>query len=150
MNSPPTCNNMPKTPSTDTPGARAFQKAHKENKPIFLSIDYSSCHWCHIMERESFKDEATARILNRHFVSIKVDREERPDIDKHFQEVYQLMNGHPGGWPTSIFLTQDLKPFYSATYIPNEPRYGMMSFSSLLKVIAEKYQSEKTLDRKSR
>ncbi|HEO99379.1 MAG: thioredoxin domain-containing protein [Campylobacterales bacterium] len=126
-------------------GEEAFQKAQKENKPIFLSIGYSSCHWCHVMERESFEDEATAEILNRHFVSIKVDREERPDIDKHFQEVYQLMNGRPGGWPTSIFLSQDLKPFYSATYIPDEPRYGMMSFSSLLEVIADKYQSEKKL-----
>ena len=126
-------------------GEEAFQKAQEENKPIFLSIGYSSCHWCHVMERESFEDEATAKILNTHFISIKVDREERPDIDKHFQEVYQLMNGRPGGWPTSIFLTQDLKPFYSATYIPDEPKYGMMSFSSLLEVIAEKYQTEKSL-----
>ncbi|MDM5271173.1 thioredoxin domain-containing protein [Sulfurovum sp. zt1-1] len=126
-------------------GEEAFQKAEKENKPIFLSIGYSSCHWCHVMERESFEDEATAKILNTYFISIKVDREERPDIDKHFQEVYQLMNGRPGGWPTSIFLTQDLKPFYSATYIPDEPKYGMMSFSSLLEVIAEKYQKEKNL-----
>lgn len=126
-------------------GEEAFQKAQKENKPIFLSIGYSSCHWCHVMERESFEDEATAELLNRHFISIKVDREERPDIDKHFQEIYQLMNGRPGGWPTSIFLSQDLKPIYSATYIPDEPKYGMMSFSSLLEVIAEKYQSEKKL-----
>jgi uncharacterized protein YyaL (SSP411 family) len=97
------------------------------------------------MEDESFKDEATAKILNEHFVAIKVDREERPDIDKHFQEVYQLMNQRPGGWPTSIFLTQEQKPFYSATYIPDEPRYGMMSFSSLLEVIADKYVKEKNL-----
>ena len=123
----------------------AFEKARKENKAIFLSIGYSSCHWCHVMEDESFKDEATAKILNEHFVAIKVDREERPDIDKHFQEVYQLMNQRPGGWPTSIFLTQEQKPFYSATYIPDEPRYGMMSFSSLLEVIADKYAKEKTL-----
>ncbi|MGC9351268.1 MAG: thioredoxin domain-containing protein [Sulfurovum sp.] len=126
-------------------GEEAFQKAQKENKPIFLSIGYSSCHWCHVMERESFEDEGTAELLNRHFISIKVDREERPDIDKHFQEIYQLMNGRPGGWPTSIFLSKDLKPIYSATYIPDEPKYGMMSFSSLLEVIAEKYQSEKKL-----
>jgi uncharacterized protein len=123
----------------------AFEKARKENKAIFLSIGYSSCHWCHVMEDESFKNEATAKLLNEHFVAIKVDREERPDIDKHFQEVYQLMNQRPGGWPTSIFLTQELKPFYSATYIPDEPRYGMMSFSSLLEVIAEKYAKEKEL-----
>lgn len=126
-------------------GEEAFQKAQKEDKAIFLSIGYSACHWCHVMERESFKDELTAKIMNENFVAIKVDREERPDIDKHFQEVYQLMNQRPGGWPTSIFLTSDLKPFYSATYIPDEPRYGMMSFSSLLEVIADKYKNEKSL-----
>lgn len=126
-------------------GEEAFEKARIENKAIFLSIGYSSCHWCHVMEHESFEDEATAKILNEHFVAIKVDREERPDIDKHFQEVYQLMNGRPGGWPTSIFLTGEQKPFYSATYIPDEPRYGMMSFSSLLEVIADKYAKEKDL-----
>ncbi len=126
-------------------GEEAFEKARKENKAIFLSIGYSSCHWCHVMEDESFKDESTAKILNKHFVAVKVDREERPDIDKHFQEVYQLMNQRPGGWPTSIFLTQERKPFYSATYIPDEPRYGMMSFSSLLEVIADKYSKEKAL-----
>jgi uncharacterized protein YyaL (SSP411 family) len=131
-------------------GEEAFEKARKENKAIFLSIGYSSCHWCHVMEDESFKDETTAKILNEHFVSIKVDREERPDIDKHFQDVYQLMNQRPGGWPTSIFLTQERKPFYSATYIPPEPRYGMMSFSSLLEVIADKYKNEKvTLNEKA-
>ena len=124
-------------------GEKAFEKARKEHKAIFLSIGYSSCHWCHVMEHESFQDEKTAKILNKHFVSIKVDREERPDIDKHFQDVYQLMNGRPGGWPTSIFLTDDLKPFYSATYIPDEPKYGMMSFTSLLEVIADKYKNEK-------
>ena len=126
-------------------GEEAFAKAREENKAIFLSIGYSSCHWCHVMEQESFEDEATAKILNEHFIAIKVDREERPDIDKHFQEVYQLMNQRPGGWPTSIFLTQEQKPFYSATYIPDEPRYGMMSFSSLLEVIADKYKKEKDL-----
>ena len=124
-------------------GEEAFKKAKKEHKPIFLSIGYSSCHWCHVMEHESFENKETAKILNKYFVSIKVDREERPDIDKHFQEVYQLMNGRPGGWPTSIFLTEERKPFYSATYIPPEPRYGMMSFPTLLEVIAEKYKTEK-------
>lgn len=126
-------------------GDEAFKKARKENKAIFLSIGYSSCHWCHVMEHESFEDSTTAKILNEHFVSVKVDREERPDIDKHFQEVYQLMNQRPGGWPTSLFLTQEQKPFYSATYIPPEPRYGMMSFPSLLEVIADKYKNEKKL-----
>jgi len=126
-------------------GDEAFSKALKEHKPIFLSIGYSSCHWCHVMEHESFENKATAKILNEHFICIKVDREERPDIDRHFQEVYQLMNGRGGGWPTSIFLTQELKPFYSATYIPPEPKYGMMSFPSLLEVIADKYKNEKKL-----
>jgi len=125
-------------------GEEAFAKAKKEHKPIFLSIGYSACHWCHVMENESFKDPKTAKFLNKHFISVKVDREERPDIDKHFQEVYQLMNSRPGGWPASIFLTEDLKPFYAATYIPPEPRYGMMAFSELLKVIADKYGSDRT------
>ena len=131
-------------------GEEAFEKARKEKKPIFLSIGYSSCHWCHVMERESFENEAIAKMLNEHFVSIKVDREERPDIDKHFQEVYQLMNGRPGGWPTSLFLTDELKPFYAATYIPPEPRYGMMSFAQLLETIHAKYrQDKKTLAEKA-
>ena len=124
-------------------GDEAFIKAEKENKAIFLSIGYSSCHWCHVMERESFEDEAIAAILNEHFISIKVDREERPDIDKHFQTVYQLMNGRPGGWPTSLFLTQERKPFYSATYIPPEPRYGMMGLGELLTTIHSKYALQK-------
>ena len=126
-------------------GDEAFKKAKKEHKPLFLSIGYSSCHWCHVMEHESFEDASIAKILNDHFISVKVDREERPDIDKHFQDVYQLMNGRPGGWPTSIFLTEDLKPFYAATYIPPESRYGMMAFDQLLETISTKYQSEKDL-----
>jgi len=121
----------------------AFEKAKREHKAIFLSIGYSSCHWCHVMERESFEDEKIAKILNDHFISIKVDREERPDIDKHFQDIYQLMNGRPGGWPTSIFLTHDLKPFYSATYIPPESKYGMMGFAQLLETIYKKYQEDR-------
>ncbi len=124
-------------------GEEAFEKAQQEHKPIFLSIGYSACHWCHVMERESFQDPHTAKLLNEHFVCIKVDREERPDIDKHFQEVYQLMNGRPGGWPTSIFLTEEGKPFYAATYIPPEARYGMMAFPELLEIVANKYANEK-------
>jgi len=124
-------------------GEEAFEKARKENKAIFVSIGYSSCHWCHVMEEESFTNETTAALLNKHFISIKVDREERPDIDKHFQDVYQLMNKRPGGWPLSLFITPENKPFYSATYIPDEPKYGMMSFSSLLEIIADKYQHAK-------
>ncbi|HFS82671.1 MAG TPA: thioredoxin domain-containing protein, partial [Epsilonproteobacteria bacterium] len=122
-------------------GEEAFKKAKAENKPIFLSIGYSACHWCHVMARESFENEATARILNEHFIAIKVDREERPDIDKHFQEIYQLMNGRPGGWPASIFMTEELKPIYAATYLPPEPKYGLTSCASLLEMIAEKFRT---------
>ena len=121
----------------------AFEKARKENKAIFLSIGYSSCHWCHVMREESFEDPKSAEILNKHFVAIKVDREERPDIDKYFQDVYKKMNGSVGGWPTSIFMSEDMKPFYTATYIPDEPKYSMMSFTSLLELIADKYTHQK-------
>ncbi|WP_457564944.1 thioredoxin domain-containing protein [Caminibacter sp.] len=101
---------------------RAFEKAKKENKLIFLSIGYSTCHWCHVMERESFENEKIAEILNENFVSIKVDREEMPDIDKYYQKVYQLMNKKAGGWPLTIIMTPNMKPFYAATYIP--PHYS--------------------------
>ena len=124
-------------------GEEAFEKARREGKAIFLSVGYSSCHWCHVMERESFENPELAEILNRHFVSIKVDREERPDIDKHFQEVFVTMNGRAGGWPLSIFMTPEKIPFYSATYIPPEPRYGMMGFGELLETIAAKYAKER-------
>ncbi len=126
-------------------GDDALHLATQENKPIFVSIGYSSCHWCHVMEEESFENETIAKILNENFISIKIDREERPDIDKYFQEVYSLMNGRGGGWPTSIFLTPDLKPFYSATYIPPTPKYGMMSFEELLNVITKRYKQDESL-----
>ena len=126
-------------------GDEAFERAKRENRAIFLSIGYSSCHWCHIMERESFENLDIAKLLNDNFISIKVDREERPDIDKYFQSVYQLMNGRSGGWPMSIFLTDDKRPFYSATYIPPEPRYGMMGFSELLESIDKKYSTQREL-----
>ena len=127
----------------------AFERAKEEDKAIFLSIGYSSCHWCHVMERESFENEEFANILNKHFIAIKVDREERPDIDKHFQEVFVTMNGRAGGWPLSIFMTPGKTPFYSATYIPPEPRYGMLGFGELLETIAIKYQKDrKTLEKK--
>ncbi|RUM46332.1 MAG: thioredoxin domain-containing protein [Hydrogenimonas sp.] len=120
----------------------AFEKAKRENKPIFLSIGYSSCHWCHVMEHEVFEDEEIAKYLNQHFVSIKVDREERPDIDKHFQSVHQLLNQRPGGWPASIFLTPDLKPFFAGTYIPPKRKYNMMGFLELIEVIHKKWSEE--------
>ena len=117
----------------------AFEKALKENKPIFLSIGYSSCHWCHVMEREVFENETIAEYLNAHFVSIKVDREERPDIDKYYQSVHQLLNQRPGGWPLSIFMTPDKKPFFAGTYIPPERKYNMMGFLELIEVIHKKW-----------
>ena len=103
-------------------GKEAFERAKKENKLIFLSIGYSTCHWCHVMERESFENEEIAKILNESYISIKVDREEMPDIDKYYQKVYQLMNRRAGGWPLTIIMTPNKKPFYSATYIP--PHYS--------------------------
>jgi uncharacterized protein YyaL (SSP411 family) len=119
----------------------AFEKAKRENKAIFISIGYSSCHWCHVMEREVFENVAIAKVLNEHFISIKVDREERPDIDKYYQEVHMLLNRRPGGWPTSIFATPQNKPFYAGTYIPPHTRDRMMGFDELIGVIAEKVSS---------
>ncbi len=116
----------------------AFERAKREHKPIFISIGYSSCHWCHVMEHDVFEDETIAAFLNKHFISIKVDREERPDIDKHYQEVHMLLNRRPGGWPTSIFATPDNKPFYAGTYIPPHTRDQMHGFTELTKIIADK------------
>ena len=121
-------------------GSEAFEKARKENKPIFLSIGYSTCHWCHVMERESFEDEEVAKVLNDHFVSIKVDREERPDVDKIYMNAVQAM-GQGGGWPLNVFITPDLKPFYGGTYFPPEPRYGRPSFVQLLQRVDEFWKS---------
>ncbi len=119
----------------------AFQKAEEENKAIFISIGYSSCHWCHVMEETVFEDTECAAILNESFISIKVDREERPDIDKHYQEVHLLLNRRPGGWPTSIFCTPQNKPFFAGTYIPPESNAGSiegMGFKELTRLIAQK------------
>ncbi len=117
-------------------GEEAFAKARKENKPIFLSIGYSTCHWCHVMERESFEDEAVAKFLNAHFINIKVDREERPDVDKIYMTAVQQMT-RSGGWPLNVFLTPGLKPFYGGTYFPPKPQPGRPSFQQLLDRIAE-------------
>ena len=113
----------------------AFAKAKAENKPIFLSIGYSTCHWCHVMERESFESEATAKVLNEHFISIKVDREERPDVDKIYMTFVQSTTGS-GGWPLNVFLTPDRKPFFGGTYFPPDDRYGRGSFGSVLRQVA--------------
>jgi hypothetical protein len=117
-------------------GDEALQRAAQEDKPIFLSIGYAACHWCHVMERESFEDPAVADLLNEHFVSIKVDREERPDLDAVYMEAVQLMTGQ-GGWPMSVFLTPDGIPFYGGTYFPPQERYGMPSFPRLVTAVAE-------------
>jgi uncharacterized protein YyaL (SSP411 family) len=117
-------------------GQEAFAKARSENKPIFLSIGYSTCHWCHVMERESFESEETAKYLNEHFISIKVDREERPDVDKIYMTFVQSTSGS-GGWPLNVFLTSDRKPFFGGTYFPPDNRYGRGSFLSVLQQIVK-------------
>jgi uncharacterized protein YyaL (SSP411 family) len=117
--------------------------AREQNKPILLSIGYSACHWCHVMAHESFEDEATAALMNRHFVNIKVDREERPDIDRIYQTAHQLMVQRPGGWPLTMFLTPvDQLPFFGGTYFPDKPKYGMIAFSDLLRRLAEIFEQE--------
>ena len=122
-------------------GEDAFAKAKSENKPIFLSIGYSTCHWCHVMERESFENPAIAAILNQHFVSIKVDREERPDVDRVYMLFVQSTTGS-GGWPMSVFLTPDLRPFLGGTYYPPDDRYGRPGFGSLLNRLADIWANE--------
>lgn len=121
---------------------QAFEKAKSEDKPIFLSIGYSTCHWCHVMAYESFEDEKTAEILNQYFVSIKVDREERPDIDSVYMSVCQAFTGS-GGWPMSIFMTWDKKPFFAGTYFPPKSHYGMPGFSDLLNAIASQWSNNR-------
>jgi uncharacterized protein YyaL (SSP411 family) len=123
-------------------GDEALAAAHDASKPIFLSVGYAACHWCHVMERESFEDEETARLMNERFVSIKVDREERPDIDGIYMDAVQAMTG-AGGWPMSVFLTPEGKPFYAGTYYPPEPRHGMPSFRQVLTGIAEAWDERR-------
>jgi uncharacterized protein len=121
----------------------AFAKARAEHKPVFLSIGYSTCHWCHVMERESFEDEKIGAFLNEHFVSIKVDREERPDVDKIYMTFVQSTTGG-GGWPLNVFLTPELKPFFGGTYFPPDARYGRPSFLQLLQQIAQLWAERTT------
>lgn len=120
----------------------AFEKAKAENKPIFLSIGYSTCHWCHVMERESFEDEEVAKILNESFVSIKVDREERPDIDQIYMNVCQAMTGS-GGWPMTIVMTPDKKPFFAGTYFPKADKWGRAGLMSILPKLAEMWKNDR-------
>ncbi len=123
-------------------GEAAFAKARQENKPIFLSVGYSTCHWCHVMERESFETEEIAKILNEHFVSIKVDREERPDVDRVYMTYVQATTGG-GGWPMSVWLTPNLKPFVGGTYYPPEDRWGRPGFKSILLRIADAWKNDR-------
>lgn len=123
-------------------GEEAFERARRENKPVFLSIGYSTCHWCHVMAHESFENREIAEILNENFISVKVDREERPDIDSVYMEVCQALTGS-GGWPMSVFLTAGQKPFYAGTYFPPESRYGAVGFRELLLGIADAWKNRK-------
>ncbi len=118
-------------------GPEALGEAAEEDKPILLSIGYSACHWCHVMERESFEDAETAAYMNEHFVPIKVDREERPDVDDIYMEAVQGMTGQ-GGWPLTVFLDSEGVPFYGGTYFPPEPRQGMPSFRQVLEATARR------------
>ena len=128
-------------------GEEAFAKADREDKPIFLSIGYSTCHWCHVMERESFEDAEVAAVLNDHFVAIKVDREERPDVDSIYMDVCQMMRGQ-GGWPLTVLLTPDRKPFFAATYLPKEGRFQQTGLMDLLPRVQKLWRKdrEKLLD----
>jgi uncharacterized protein len=121
-------------------GEEALERARREDRPILLSIGYSACHWCHVMERESFEDEAIARLMNENYVNIKVDREERPDLDQIYMNAVQMMTRH-GGWPLTVFLTPDLVPFYGGTYFPPEDRHGMPGFPRVLLGVAEAYRT---------
>jgi uncharacterized protein YyaL (SSP411 family) len=123
-------------------GSEAFDEARRREVPVFLSVGYAACHWCHVMAHESFEDEATAAYLNEHFVSIKVDREERPDVDAVYMEATQAMTGH-GGWPMTVLATPEGAPFFCGTYFPPEPRHGMPSFRQLLASISEAWQDRR-------
>jgi uncharacterized protein YyaL (SSP411 family) len=123
-------------------GDDAFARARAEDKPILLSVGYAACHWCHVMERESFEDETTAALMNELFVNVKVDREERPDVDAVYMEAVQSLTGQ-GGWPMTVFLTPDGQPFFGGTYYPPEPRHGLPSFRQLLEAVGEAYRDRR-------
>jgi uncharacterized protein YyaL (SSP411 family) len=123
-------------------GEEAFGRARTEDKPILLSVGYAACHWCHVMEHESFEDEATARLMNERFVNVKVDREERPDVDSLYMEAVVALTGQ-GGWPMTVFLTPDGEPFFGGTYYPPEPRHGLASFRQVLVAIADAYREQR-------
>lgn len=124
-------------------GEAALAQARAENKPILLSVGYSACHWCHVMAHESFEDTATAAVMNRLFVNIKVDREERPDLDQIYQSAHQMLTGRAGGWPLTLFLTPEGTPFYGGTYFPKEARYGLPGFVELCERIGEIWRTRR-------
>ncbi|MEW6284245.1 MAG: thioredoxin domain-containing protein, partial [Candidatus Eremiobacterota bacterium] len=123
-------------------GPEALERARAEDRPIFLSIGYSACHWCHVMEHESFENPEIAALMNEHYVNIKVDREERPDLDRIYMQAVQLLTGH-GGWPMSVWLTPDLEPYYGGTYFPPERRMGMPGFPELLLQLSHAYRERR-------
>ena len=118
-------------------GPEALRHAREQNKPIFLSIGYAACHWCHVMEHESFEDEEVAQILNEHFVAVKVDREERPDLDEIYMNATVLYTRGHGGWPMSVWLTPDGRPFYAGTYFPQEDAFSRPGFKTVLRHLAQ-------------
>src|SRR4051812_7214881 len=123
-------------------GDEALRRARESDRPLLVSIGYSACHWCHVMERESFEDPATAALMNEHFVCVKVDREERPDIDAIAMEAVQMMTGH-GGWPLNVFLTPDQVPFFGGTYFPPQPRQGMAAWPAVLEAVADAWARQR-------
>src|SRR3712207_3893431 len=123
-------------------GEEALSRAREEDRPLLVSIGYSACHWCHVMERESFEDPEIARLMNEHFVCVKVDREERPDVDAIYMEAVQAMTGH-GGWPLNAFLTPDGVPFYAGTYYPPQPRQGMPAWTQVLTGVATAWREHR-------
>src|ERR1700712_174124 len=123
-------------------GEEAIARARQLDRPIFLSIGYSACHWCHVMEHESFENEGIARVLNENFVAIKVDREERPDLDQIYMKAVQMLTGH-GGWPMSVFLTPELKPFYGGTYWPPQSSRGMPGFDQILAAVIDAWKNRR-------
>jgi len=124
-------------------GEEAFERARAEDKPVLLSVGYAACHWCHVMEHESFENEATAALMNEHFVSVKVDREERPDVDSIYMDAVVAFNRGHGGWPMTVFLTPEGEPFFGGTYYPPEPRHGMPSFPQVLQAMADVYREQR-------
>src|ERR1700710_545410 len=123
-------------------GPEALARAQREDRPLLVSIGYSACHWCHVMERESFEDAAIAALMNEHFVCVKVDREERPDVDAIAMEAVQMMTGH-GGWPLNVFMTPDQVPFFGGTYFPPPPRQGMPAWPGVLETVAEAWSTRR-------